>query len=269
MNRQPLISIITVCLNAGQVIEKTIRSVTEQNYPNIEYIIVDGVSTDNTSLIVEKYKNKISRFIQESDRGLYDAMNKGMRMASGEYINFMNAGDTFSSEGTLREVFSKAPEEADVIYGDYIHLARAFKVYIKSKPLERLWVRPRFCHQSAFYRRELLMKYPFSGRYIASDVEQAYDMYRDGAHFYNTNVLVALFDSSGISGKSISRISREMRRIVLSRDYKRSSRVIFFLYGFRFFLLESIRKLSPVLFDNLYKFKVRIFLKFGKKRITD
>ena len=98
------ISVITVAYNASRYIETTILSVINQTYSNIEYIIIDGGSTDGTVDIIKKYSNKISYWISEPDKGIYDAMNKGINKATGEWINFMNAGDTFHNPDTLSAV---------------------------------------------------------------------------------------------------------------------------------------------------------------------
>ena len=95
MNTPPLITIITVAYNAVKDIENTILSVLNQTYPNIEYIIIDGGSTDGTLDIIKKYEDKISYWVSEPDKGIYDAMNKGTLKATGVWLNFMNAGDTF------------------------------------------------------------------------------------------------------------------------------------------------------------------------------
>ena len=93
-----LISIITVCLNAVETIETTIRSVLQQTYKNVEYIVIDGGSTDGTLQIIEKYRNDISILISEKDEGIYDAMNKGIELARGDYIGIINADDWYEKD---------------------------------------------------------------------------------------------------------------------------------------------------------------------------
>ncbi|MGE7110281.1 glycosyltransferase [Lysinibacillus sp. NPDC047702] len=104
MNNGPKISIITACYNAENTIEQTIQSVLGQTYKNIEYIIVDGASTDGTMEIVEKYRDNIDVVVSESDKGVYDAFNKGVELATGEFINFMNADDYLSTNGIIEEI---------------------------------------------------------------------------------------------------------------------------------------------------------------------
>ena len=113
------ISVITVCYNAEKEIERTINSVLNQTYNNIEYIIVDGKSTDLTINIVNKYSTRISKVISETDRGIYDAMNKGIRDANGEWVIMMNAGDIFSSDNVIESIFSQdIPSNIEFIYSD-------------------------------------------------------------------------------------------------------------------------------------------------------
>ena len=116
-NMQKTISVITVCFNAIQAIEKTILSVLNQRGIDIEYVIVDGGSTDGTIDVINEYKDRLAIFVSEPDRGIYDAMNKGILLASGEWLIFMNAGDTFVSSHTLSELFGKIPppEKLDVV----------------------------------------------------------------------------------------------------------------------------------------------------------
>ena len=113
------LSVITVVYNDIQNIEKTIKSVLEQTYKNIEYIIVDGASTDGTTDVIKKYSNKISKFISEADNGLYDAMNKGIDMLSGDYVCFLNSGDRFFDENTVENIFNTCQnQQIDVYYGE-------------------------------------------------------------------------------------------------------------------------------------------------------
>lgn len=117
---KPVFSIITVTYNARQWIEATIKSVTEQTYEQIEYIVVDGNSSDGTVEIIKKYADKISKWVSEPDKGLYDAMNKGLKLATGDFVWFMNAGDTIYDDKTVSLIAEKIGENSDniVIYGE-------------------------------------------------------------------------------------------------------------------------------------------------------
>ena len=108
------ISVVTVCYNAADTIERTMLSVLNQTYHDIEYIIIDGGSTDGTVDIIRKYADKIAYWVSEPDKGIYDAMNKGIKVATGEWINFMNAGDYYYSNEVLKNVFAISR------YGDYL-----------------------------------------------------------------------------------------------------------------------------------------------------
>ncbi|RXE60893.1 glycosyltransferase, partial [Muribaculaceae bacterium Isolate-001 (NCI)] len=107
------ITVVTVCYNAVKEIEKTIQSVISQTYDNVEYIIVDGGSTDGTLDIIRKYSSRITRWVSEPDKGIFDAMNKSAHMATGEYINFMNAGDLFFDEKVLSDIFAGRSYDED------------------------------------------------------------------------------------------------------------------------------------------------------------
>jgi len=114
---QPILSVITVVYNNAADIERTLLSVINQTYLNIEYIVIDGASADGTLQIIERYKNKISRLLSEPDKGIYDAMNKGLSLATGDYVLFMNSADEFYSADTVAHVFATAPD-ADIYYGE-------------------------------------------------------------------------------------------------------------------------------------------------------
>ena len=103
----PLISVVTVSYNAVDTIERTILSVLNQTYSDIEYIIIDGGSTDGTVDLIKKYADKITYWVSEPDQGIYDAMNKGIDVATGEWINFMNSGDSFYRQDVLSSLFDK------------------------------------------------------------------------------------------------------------------------------------------------------------------
>jgi len=111
------VSIITVCFNSEATIEDTLKSVASQTYSNIEYIVIDGLSTDNTNKIVKKYSNIVSIHISEKDKGLYDAMNKGIQLATGDVIGILNSDDVFSNEAIIQEVVGSI-HNIDCVYAD-------------------------------------------------------------------------------------------------------------------------------------------------------
>ena len=116
------VSIVTVVFNGVSIIEDTIKSVINQTYDNLEYIIIDGGSTDGTIDIIKKYEDKISLWISEPDKGIYDAMNKSLDRLCGLWVNFMNAGDYFYSENAIQEIFGQNNDYSSyaVVYGDRI-----------------------------------------------------------------------------------------------------------------------------------------------------
>ncbi len=115
--KKPLLSVITVVYNNVQHIERTLLSVINQTYPNIEYLVIDGDSNDGTLNIINQYKESIMKIISEPDKGIYDAMNKGLKMATGDYVLFMNSGDEIYAENTVEKVFAAA-DGADIYYGE-------------------------------------------------------------------------------------------------------------------------------------------------------
>lgn len=155
------VSIITVCYNAEHEIEKTILSVIEQKYNNVEYIVIDGKSQDSTIDKINHYADSIDIIISEPDHGIYDAMNKGISLASGKWICFMNAGDLFYDEHVLCKIFNNNHYDVDVIYGDTVHITK-YGTYLfkagKSSDLERNLP---FCHQSCFVKLERLKQHKF------------------------------------------------------------------------------------------------------------
>jgi glycosyltransferase involved in cell wall biosynthesis len=114
---QPILSVITVVYNNVSDIERTILSVLGQTYQNIEYIVIDGLSNDGTLDVVHRYDSRIARIVSEKDKGIYDAMNKGLAIATGDYVLFMNSGDEFFDMDTVTAVFASA-DDADIYYGE-------------------------------------------------------------------------------------------------------------------------------------------------------
>lgn len=158
------ISVITVCLNAKDSIEKTFESLTNQTYKNIEHIVIDGVSTDGTLDIINKYKDSISHFISEKDTGIYNAMNKGLKYLTGDIVYFLNATDSLHDEKVLEKVaneFEKHPD-LELLWGDieFTEVGKEPRVHKNNDVTIKndfLYNNP--CHQSIFYKSELFKKY--------------------------------------------------------------------------------------------------------------
>ena len=201
----PLISIITVSYNSSSTIEETILSIINQTYSNIEYIIIDGGSTDGTIDIIKKYNDKITYWISEPDKGIYDAMNKGIKKAKGEWINFMNCGDSFYSETTIKDVFNIANEDSDIIYGN-TNLLYEFGNFIRTASLPTAENYMPFYHQSSFSRKEIMQERLFDIKYkICADKNFFYSIFHCGNSFEYVNLIIANYEAeNGLS--SINKI---------------------------------------------------------------
>ncbi len=118
------VSIITVVYNNERTIETAINSVLSQSYPNIEYVVVDGKSTDRTNEIIKKYSSKIGQYVSEKDHGIYDAMNKGVKMATGDIIGILNSDDIYNDDKVIADVVAKFEEDGsiDMVYGDLVYV---------------------------------------------------------------------------------------------------------------------------------------------------
>lgn len=196
------LSIITVCYNAADDLKKTLDSVLSQTYTDFEYIIVDGGSNDNTIILLKEYESLFSqlgksfRYISEKDKGTYDAMNKGANLANGEWINYMNAGDSFYSNISLQLFFSKSINpNSGVLYGDTFQvfnfgsgIARPDD-YKKDNPIMP------FCHQSCFVKTNIMQKFLFDTSYkIVADHDLFYRLNKAKILFQYIPVVVARYN---------------------------------------------------------------------------
>lgn len=215
----PLISIVTVVFNDVLNIEKTIQSVVEQTYRNIEYIIIDGGSSDGTVEIIKKYQDKIHFWISEPDRGIYDAMNKAIDAARGEWINFMNSGDYFKSPDVVT-FFSNTTFNADIVFGDALIQYPDFQVIWNKLQLSEMWKRMPFCHQASFSRTSLMKNQKFDTRYrLSSDFKFIYHCYLQGVKFQYIDHVICMFDFKvGASIRSQSASLKERKEIVLAES---------------------------------------------------
>lgn len=208
------ITVITVCFNACATIEKTIQSVINQTYDNLEYIIVDGGSADGTIDVIKKYRSKIAKFVSEPDRGIYDAMNKGSRLATGDWVLFMNSGDEFAHGTVVENIVGQIEKDADVVYGDNFMIYDSKTIYHKARFFSDHDINLPFNHQSAFVRTELAKQHPFDLNYkIAGDYHFFYNLYRADRRFQYVPFPVANYSMDGMSQKHVIRTFREVSDI--------------------------------------------------------
>ena len=224
----PKFSIITVTYNAGKVLEDTIQSVVFQTYRNMEYILVDGGSTDNTLDIAYKYNDRISKVISEPDKGLYDAMNKGIRLATGDYLCFLNAGDELHENETLQKIAHtlRGKELPDVIYGEtaivdeeghFLHMRRL------SVPDRLDWKSFKqgmlICHQAFFAKREWALKHPYDLQYrFSADFDWCIRIMKKAKCLHNTRLTLIDYLNEGMTTRN-HKASLKERFCIMVKHY--------------------------------------------------
>jgi glycosyltransferase involved in cell wall biosynthesis len=204
MQVKPKITIITVVYNAKSLIEQTIKSILQQTYPFIEYIIIDGASTDGTLEVIEQYRSGIAVIQSEKDQGIYDAMNKGLKLATGDYVLFINAGDLLAGPDILATIFGKI-QEADVYYGDteIIDIQGNSLGERRLKPPARLnWRSLRFgmcvSHQSFIAKRSLCDFYNLNYK-VSSDIDWVIRVLRKSTVIVHVHLTISKFLEGGSS----------------------------------------------------------------------
>lgn len=230
------ISIITVVFNGSSTIEHTILSVVNQSYSNIEYLIIDGNSNDDTIEIIMRYNQFVTLWISEPDKGIYDAMNKGIVAASGDYILFLNSGDLFYSIDTLTKIFSQY-QDSDVIYGDTL----VNKKTIKALDLKSDWKAIPYCHQSVFIKSTLAKRYFFDLQFkVAADYNQYFELKRNKCSFIHVNEIISIYDNSGFSNQNYTRLLTEYMII----SVKNQNSMLLKIYVWTYFVLRRFKHVT-------------------------
>lgn len=219
------ISIVTVCYNAEKTIESTIQSVLMQTYRPIEYIIVDGFSQDRTIYIINKYsKLMIERgiefvLISERDTGIYNAMNKGISKATGEWIAFMNADDRYTTCDVIENTLSLWNKNSVVIYGnEFIKNNENIRLNIRNDNIDSIKKNLPFCHQSTFTRTAVMKKYKFNESYkIAADYNFFLSLYLNGEGFQYINNDICIYNENGASAVNYKQAIRETYNIKITK----------------------------------------------------
>lgn len=240
------ISIITVCLNAEQTITDTIESIQSQTYDNIEHIVIDGGSRDSTCDIIKQYRDKIAFFVSEPDHGVYDAMNKGLRHAHGDFVYFLNANDTLYERGTVEGVAEalKTNPKVECLFGNIVTVTpdgahSCLQTYesVTHKSALFMWT---ICHQAIFYHRHLFMKYGhYSLKYkIRADVDfMLRCLVANDTDVVYINRTIARFLLGGLSSNhALSPLSRRETISIAKTYFPRSW---FLLYGHNYIMFRA------------------------------
>ncbi len=263
MNYEFKVSIIVVSLNTKKKFIKTINSIKNQIYKNYEIIVVDGKSNDGTVRIIKKNEFKINKFLIERDEGIYDAMNKGIKIASGEWIIFLNSGDIFFDNFVLKKVNKLLMSNVDLLFGDtlinneFLYLAKAQKV---SKNISNM----PFCHQSVLCKSSLLKKKLFNLEYhICSDFDFILNCVLSNKRFKYYPNLISTVEAGGLSDTRRFKAHFEYFKI-LTRNSNFKKSYLPFLISFSLLCLKTIIK--KILPNYLNKKIIKIKYKSKNKK---
>ncbi len=202
------LSIITICYNDPNL-ENTCKSIVEQTWQDFEWIVVDGGSNEEIQKIWNKYKYRIDQFISEPDKGVYDAQNKGINLASGEYLNFLNSGDSYFDRNILSDIFKNTKHTEDLLYGDIYRTyndfpeKNSYRKY-KEKLNKKFFIPYNLNTQAIFVKRDLFEKYGmYNTTYkIVADLDRWLDFYEHNAKFKYLNRVIVNYDMTGLSSSN-------------------------------------------------------------------
>ncbi len=213
------VSIITVVYNGAKTIERTIQSVLGQSYKNIEYIIIDGESTDGTQEIVERYLECVSYFVSERDNGIYDAMNKGIGRATGHIVGIINSDDWYA-EGVIEDVVNCFEQnEVDLVYGKKAEVYQDGEIrVVPRRELDSIWYQMAIPHPSVFVKRSIYEKFGmFDMKYkLSADYDFLLNMYQKQIKFGYVDKVIAYFCIGGASTTRESEMADETYAISMS-----------------------------------------------------
>ncbi|HNZ28260.1 MAG TPA: glycosyltransferase family 2 protein [Spirochaetota bacterium] len=250
-SRNPKISVITVVYNSENYIEQTILSVINQRYDNIEYIIIDGASTDRTMDIVAGYRDRISIIMSEKDAGIYDAMNKGLKLATGDYVWFINSGDEIYDENTASNVFNALDGSLypDVIYGKtalYDKAGGLIKITSVPKRLDRYSFSNGMVvsHQSLIVKKELTEYYDLSYRYV-SDHDWIIKILKKSGYNFNTDYILSKYLADGFSGANFRGCWSDRLKII-----KKHNSIYFYFKNLYLYIFNRFNRVLKILLNK-------------------
>jgi glycosyltransferase involved in cell wall biosynthesis len=215
-----LLSIVTINYNNAEGLKKTIESIINQTFKEFQYVIIDGGSTDDSFAVIDNHKNAIDFWVSEKDKGIYNAMNKGIVAATGDYLLFVNSGDYLKDSKVIENCIHFFEDDADFISGNLEYIDNSGKLFVRKHP-EKLsfsyLVSKTLSHPSTFIKRSLFVKYGLYNENlkIVSDWEFFFKTIAlNGASFKSINVIITHFDMNGISSLQ-NELNLQEREIVI------------------------------------------------------
>lgn len=243
MSNQPFFSIITVVYNDANNLEKTIKSLKAQSCSDYEYIVIDGGSSDSSVEVIRKYESSVTLWQSEPDKGIYDAMNKGIQAAKGKYLHFLNAGDTYHQTDVLERVLKQSCKTyVDIVYGKTLYQSENSQ-FIKGAEVDfyDLYFSIPFCHQSVFFSKSLFkiygaydLKYKYAADYAWMCKYFSHSKSFDKALYID--IPVAVYLDGGVSFVNMEKVLAE--RIEIARRYFPNNFYVAFLITAPFVLLK-------------------------------
>lgn len=267
MKNKPKFTIVTVTYNVEEFLEKTIKSVINQDFKDIEYIIIDGKSTDKTVDIIKKYEKYLSYWVSEPDKNLYDAMNKGIEKANGEWIHFLNAGDTYANSKVISFVEDKIEKDIDFIYGT-TKMLREDGTSCNWVPVDMSYILETMpCgHPSLFVRTGIMKKYKFNTFYqIGADFDFLHKLYAGGYKYKYFNTVFANFILGGASNAEPEITNVEGMYIAM--QYLKNAKDFYKNSFYKNFLKKSLenRELPSSIFYHSFNIVLQEIEKINKK----
>ena len=264
---EPLVSIITIVRNDVANIEKTILSVLNQTYNNVEYIVIDGGSTDGTLDIIKKYEKYIDVWVSESDEGIFYAFNKGIDLVTGKWVQFLNCRDFIYNNTVLTEIFADKKIDVDGMYGNVVCYVNGRRALIEAHEdiYTKAWQGMRLIHETLFTKAEIRKKFKFDTRYrVSGDGDFVLKCIANGYKFSKINVVVFETGAQGFSAAHWL-VARKENWLITRKYYQGLKTDLFHLYGLVYFVVFRFFKqiLSAV---GIYPFLKKYYRRwFGDK----
>lgn len=256
---KPLISVVTVCFNAEKDIERTIDSLLSQSFENVECVFVDGKSADSTVSIIENRLKNNQNYIlvSEKDSGIFNAMNKGVKLASGEWIIFINAGDTFFDNDVLLNVSKELDASFDYCFGDANYIEVNSSYIVRANEVGTITDSMPFCHQCIFNKKAALEEIPYDESYrVSADYDMYLRAYLAGKQFKKIDLIISNYEIGGFSKVNQKKLLKEKAEVRYKNGCISNPKLIYALDLIKVNSKNLIKSLLPKKIISILKSKV-------------